>query len=80
MKLSKAEHLQKAAKLRKLAEEEPNPAEKRDILRLAKRFDLLAQSKRHPENQPAAQQRAAAEQDKKPDNKAIASIAGAAKS
>ena len=49
MKLSKAEHLQKAANLRKLAEKERNPAEKRDILRIAKGFELLAQSKRYPE-------------------------------
>ena len=52
MKLSKAEHLQKAANLRKLAEEQPNAAEKRNTLRAAKMFELLAQSKLHPENQP----------------------------
>ncbi len=50
MKLTKAEQLQKAASLREMAEKERNPAEKRDILRLAKGFELLAQSPRHPEN------------------------------
>ena len=52
MKLTKAEHLQKAANLRRQAEKEQNPAEKRDILRLARAFELLATSKKHPENQP----------------------------
>lgn len=53
-KLTKAEHLQKAASLRDMAEKEPNPAERRDILNVAKRFELLAGSKRHPENKYAA--------------------------
>jgi hypothetical protein len=53
MKLTKAEQLQKAAELYELAEKEKNPAEKRDILRMAKGFELLAQSKRHPENRGA---------------------------
>jgi hypothetical protein len=65
MKLSKAEHLQK--NLRKLAEKEPNPAERRDILRVAERFELLAQSKRHPENQSKAADLEKAAKEQKPE-------------